>query len=65
MGGRQPGVRAGEPPLPPLRAELARADRLIPVGWLGLLPVAIAADVQRPDLLAPLADQIALMGTFP
>jgi hypothetical protein len=31
----------------------------------GLQPVAVAAEMQRPQLLARLADQVALMGTSP
>lgn len=33
--------------------------------WLRLKPVAIATEVQRPDRVPGLADQVALMGTFP
>jgi hypothetical protein len=32
---------------------------------LGLKPVAVPAEVQGPELLAGLADEVAFMGTFP
>jgi len=56
----------------PFQAEPRRGRRALdesrqnPVGCeLGLQPVAVSAEVQRSDLLPRLADQVALMGTFP